>query len=126
MADDPEFETFLRQFRPRRPAPLPRPHPRRVPHPWILAAAAALVLAVGVWQWTPGPGNGPDRAASPAPTSTTPSLTALNAAMRAGTHESVLDDVSFRVLPNPARPGGALRVLGDVTRDGPPRARRTR
>ena len=117
MLDDPQLEAFLKQFRPRRPAPLPLSAKRPAYSRWMLAAAATVVLAVGVWRWAPRP----DRIAEPLPSVRSGpivfSLTTLNAAVRGGTHESLLDELDARLLPDPTRPGGALRVLADVTRD---------
>ena len=41
----------------------------------------------------------------------------MHLALGAGNYESLLDRVSARALPDPSRPGGALRVLGNVGRD---------
>ena len=117
MADDPQLEAFLRQFRPRRPAPLPQPAKRPAHSRWMLAAAATVLLAVGVWRWAPWH----DRTSAPTPAASSgriaPTLSAFHAAVRGGTHESVLDEMDARLLPDPTRPGGALRVLADVSRD---------
>lgn len=112
MTDDRRIEAFLRQFRPSPPAPLPLPVRRPVGGRWLLGAAAAATVALGVWQW----------AAEPVPADTSPAwsealtLSAASAAVRQGTHEDLLH-ASAGLLPDPSRPGRALRVLGDVSRD---------
>ena len=113
MFEDRELETFLRQVRPRPPRPLGRVRRRR-PSPWLALAAAVLaVAALGIWR---------GRAPRPAPQlgfarPTRPTVGELNAALRAGTLEQVLDRMAPAVLPDPTESGGALRVLGDVARD---------
>ena len=115
MSEDPELESFLRQFRPRPPGPLvARPGRASPGGRSLLAAAAALVLAAGgavVGRLTERrPPRGTDVARSA-------TVGGLGAAVRAGTYESALDEMAERVLPDPARPGGALAVLADVGRD---------
>jgi hypothetical protein len=46
-----------------------------------------------------------------------PTMGALQAALRAGSYEAALDEMDARLLPDPARPGGALQVLADMRRD---------
>jgi hypothetical protein len=109
--DDPQIETFLRQFKPRPPAPLGLGHRNASPVWWGLAAAA--VIAATFWVTRP-------RRDGPAPTEAVvmrearprPTLGELSAAWRRGDHEDVLREMDGRMLPDPARPGGALRELG--------------
>jgi hypothetical protein len=117
MSDDPELEAFLKQFQPRPPAPLERP-PSRGVGPWRFVALAAglmaVVLMLTLWR-LPNPGrpeSGKSAIDVPLPT-----LAVLGAALRAGQYEAVLDQMNARALPNPLRPGSALRELGDVNRD---------
>ncbi len=53
MSDDPELEAFLKQFRPRPPAPLQSP-PSRGVRPWRFVAVAAglvaMVLVLTLWR----------------------------------------------------------------------------
>jgi hypothetical protein len=117
MSDDPELEAFLKQFRPRSPAPL-----RRLPRPmgrsWrfvavaggLLAVAAALILARK-------PDSGPTRSRKSGSGVPLPTVAVLGAALRAGQYEAVLDHMNARLLPNPRRPGSALSELGDFNRD---------
>ena len=115
MSDDPQLEAFLRQFRPRRPAPLPRLGRRPAYFRRMLVAAAAVVAAVGVWRWTPRPDSISELLPSASRGPTVVTLVGINAAVRGGTHESVLDEMDARVLPDPTCPGGALRALADVS-----------
>ena len=111
-AEDPELEVFLRQFRPVAPPPLPRPPAtpvRRVGLGFAGLAAAASVVALLM---TPARPPMP-RGLPPA----RPDIAALNAALRGGRYEIALDAWADRVLPDPAREGGALRMLGDLAAD---------
>ena len=110
MSDDLELETFLRQFRPVAPPPLRRPRTTR--RGWVPAAiAASVVLALVAVR----PPVRPRQGAPEEPPRAT--LGALGQAVRAETYESALDALDARVLPDPAREGGALRALADVSRD---------
>jgi hypothetical protein len=110
MSDDLELETFLRQFRPVAPPPLRRP--RTAGRWWVPAAiAASVVLALFAIR----PPARPPQAVPEGPPRAT--LGALGHAVRAGTYESALDALDARVLPDPAREGGTLRALADVSRD---------
>jgi hypothetical protein len=116
MSDDPELEAFLKQFRPRPPAPLRRPSGHGLP-PWrfIALAAGLLGVAVALYQERKPGGEPPMRNSTlgvPLPT-----VGVLGAALRSGRYEAVLDEMSSRALPNPLRPGGALSGLGDINRD---------
>ena len=110
MPNDNEIETFLRRFKPSAPRPLPRPRPVR---PWFLlpAVAAAAVVTVSLaWRL----GVSPNRSSGEptvAQSQMAPTVGALNAALRAGTLDSLLDEMEHRTLPDPRRPGGALEVL---------------
>jgi hypothetical protein len=113
MSDDPELETFLRQFRPTPPGPLRRPRRRGLP-PWRFVALVAAVLVV-VFAVTPG-----RRAPTPAKVAGArglPTLAVLEGALRNGGYEVLLDQLDGHVLPDPVRPGSALSHLGDVSRD---------
>jgi hypothetical protein len=112
MSDDPELESFLRQFRPLPPGPLARPSGRR--GRWWLGAAAAVILAAAgaiVGRLTE---HRPPRQADRPPAVT---VGAFSASLRTGSYEAALDEMDARVLPDPGRPGGALAVLADVRRD---------
>jgi hypothetical protein len=113
MDDDPELEAYLRQFRPLTPLPLVRPSRRR----WIaVGGALAASIAVLVFAWrTAGPR--PREGAKTASWSERPSMGTFARAVRAGGLDIALDAWDERVLPNPQRDGGALRVLADVGRD---------
>jgi hypothetical protein len=112
VSEDPQLEAFVRQFRPRPPAPLgARRARRRSGWPALLASAAAVAIALGGVLLTP---RTPKTAASAPPR---PTLGVLNAALRAGNYEAALDEMDARLLPDPARPGGALAMLADVKRD---------
>jgi hypothetical protein len=115
MSDDTEMETFLRQFQPRAPGPLRPARPPRT-RLWLATAtvAAALVLAPFWWLMT---GRRAPPALIVADHPLTPTRALLAAAMRVGNHEAVLDQLDAAVLPDPTREGGALRVLGDASRD---------
>lgn len=116
---DRDLEAFLRRFRPRRPAPLRRlPAVRRAPAVVLWVAAAAVAVAIGAVIAGRGP---PPPAAVALSAPPRPTLGALNAALRAGRYEAALDEMDARLLPDPARPGGALAVLADVSRDRSPR-----
>lgn len=113
MSDDKRIEAFLRQFRPRPPAPLPLPVRRPRGLHWLVGAAAAATVAFGVWRWAAGP-----EPVDPSPRRPEVlTLATASAAVRQGNHEDVLDASTAALLPDPSRPGRALRVLGDVTRD---------
>ena len=111
MSNHSEIETFLRRFRPRPPAPLPTPAQSGARRWSFLALAAAMVAAFALvaWRFTVAPQPGPQPAA--AAQRLQPTLGALNAALRAGNLDSVLDDMGQQTLPDPCRPGGALEVL---------------
>ena len=109
MTGDRELEAFLRRFRPLPPAPLGRPRERRRSGgAMLLASAAAAAIALGGLILERAPRDAPP----PRPT-----LGALNAALRAGSPEAALDAIDARLLPDPARPGGALAAAADVKRD---------
>ncbi len=111
MSSDPEIETFLRRFKPRAPAPLPSPAetPGRVWRSLAVAAACAAVTVLVAWRLTDSPRLSP-RAAEQA-SRVRPTLGVLNAALRAGNLDAVLDELGKKTLPDPSRPGGALEAL---------------
>jgi len=111
MSDDLELETFLRQFRPVAPPPLRRPRTTR--RGWVPAAIAASVV-LALFAVRPSVRT-PKAVVEEPPRRAT--LGAFGQAVRAGTYESALDALDARVLPDPAREGGALRPLADVSRD---------
>jgi hypothetical protein len=117
MPEDPELESFLRQFRPRSPAPWPKRRLRQNARHWLLPAAAALVAATAVWQWAPGSRVTPHPSPAPGQPGAGTTLGVAHLALNPGSPESVLDEINLRALPDPTRPGGALRVLGNVSRD---------
>ena len=113
MSDDPELETFLRQFRPRPPSPLRR---RRSVRPWWALAAAAGLMILAWWGRSSQPAEPlPARPVSSQPLPAT--LGAFRAAVRSGTYEAALDHLDVVLLPDPTRQGGALQSLADVNRD---------
>jgi hypothetical protein len=117
MSDDPELEAFLKQFRPRRPAPLQSP-PSSGVRPWrFVAVAAGLLALVLVFILEPRPGARPPRSGESTSGVPLPTVAVLGAALRAGRYEAVLDQTNARLLPNPLRPGSALSELGDINRD---------
>jgi hypothetical protein len=115
MSSDSELETFLRRFKPRAPAPLPRPRrsPSRTWSYFAAAAASAALILLLAWRLILSPQFSPR--APEAAHGARPTLGALNAALRAGNLDSVLDEMGKHTLPDPSRPGGALEALA---RDG--------
>jgi hypothetical protein len=79
----------------------------------VWASAAAVAVAIGALLAGHAP-PAPPAAWSEPPR---PTLGVLNAAVRAGTYEAALDEMDARLLPDPARPGGALAALADVKGD---------
>ncbi|HEX6739258.1 MAG TPA: hypothetical protein VF310_13350 [Vicinamibacteria bacterium] len=118
LADDPALEAFLRRFEPRRPPPLRAPavRPPRARPVAVWIAAAAVAVAVGAMLAVRGPPRTPSIAVQIHPPPR-PTVGALHAALRAGSYEAALDEMDARLLPDPARPGGALAGLADVRRD---------
>lgn len=115
MSDDPELETFLRQFRPRPPVPLSRPRRRSV-RLWWLVTAAAMLITITWWERSPqSPRLLPAQVVSSHPRRAT--LGAFRVSVRSGTYEALLDDLDVVLLPDPTRQGGALQSLADVSRD---------
>ena len=112
MSDDPELETFLKQFRPRPPAPLRR---RRSVRPWWALAAAAGLMILAWWGRSQPAPPVPAHAVSSQPLPAT--LGAFRAAVRSGTYEGALEQLDVVLLPDPTLQGGALQVLADVNRD---------
>jgi hypothetical protein len=102
--EDPELETFLRQFRPVVPAPRGRRPARRWPWAAVAAVLAALATLPAVVR----------REHPAAPPLIRPTLGVLRAAMRSGDYDRVLDELDARVLPDPTAEGRALRALADV------------
>jgi hypothetical protein len=115
MSNDSEIETFLRRFEPRAPAPLPSSvrRPARTWRFYALAAASAAAIVLLAWHLAVPP---PFSSRAPGITQRLrPTLGTLNAALRAGNLDSVLDEMGKQTLPDPSRPGGALEALA---RDG--------
>jgi hypothetical protein len=114
MSDDPELEAFLRSFRPRAPAPLPIAG-RQSTSAWWWVAAVVFLAALGLLPWPRRPPIAPTKAAVELPVPLT--VGGLGGALRRGNLEATLDAMDASVLPDPRRPGGALAVLGDISRD---------
>jgi hypothetical protein len=114
---DPALEAFLRRFQPRRPPPRGRARVRPPLRPAVLwTAAAAVAVAIGAMFASRGPPSPPPVAVQVHPPPR-PTVGALHAALRGGSYEAALDEMDARLLPDPARPGGALAGLADVRRD---------
>jgi hypothetical protein len=113
--DDPQIETFLRQFKPRPPVAL-RLGRRNVSPVWWGLAAAAVIAAV-VWSsWTPRHGPASTKAVVTREARPRATLGEVSAACRRGNYEEVLNEMDSRILPDPTRPGGALRELATLDR----------
>ena len=110
MPSDTEIETFLRRFKPSAPGPLAKPRPA---HPWlVLAAVAAAAVAIVSLAWRLGlPPSRSSGERTVAQSQLEPTVGILNAALRAGNLDSVLDEMERRTMPDPRRQGGALEVL---------------
>ncbi len=120
MSDDHEFETFLRRFEPQAPSPLPTPRGASGRRRWAWAAAA-LVLVAGWAEWRHLSGAVRTSTVLPAPRTVTsesrprPTMGELSVLLRRGDEAKLAGDLENRVLPDPRRPGGALRVLSAET-----------
>lgn len=110
MPNDAEIETFLRRFKPSAPGPLAKPSPA---HPWlVLAAVATAAVAIVSLSWRLGlPPSRSSGERTLAQSQLEPTVGILNAALRAGNLDSVLDEMERRTMPDPRRQGGALEVL---------------
>ena len=110
--EDEELEAFLRRFEPRAPSPLPRRGSRRA---WWALAAASLVagaLWVGWPAGAPVPKPAAITPALPAPeTRSRPTMAELSVVLRPGGSTRAMDRLEGRVLADPRRHGGALRVM---------------
>jgi hypothetical protein len=112
MSNDSEIETFLRRFRPKAPAPLAAPPLRhsRVRPFLVLTAVAAIVIVSLAWRLVMSTAHSPRKSAVTQP-HMKPTVGAFNAAIRAGNLDTVLGEMESRILPDPLRPGGALKAL---------------
>jgi hypothetical protein len=115
MSTDEKFESFLRQFRPRAPAPLSREAPRRRTM-WMAAAAVGLLAVGGVtWLATKGGLSPRHDVTVPQPVDSS-ALTAGRLLRQTGFDEEALDSAlsagSSLVLPDVERSESALRALG--------------
>ena len=121
--DDRKFESFLRDFEPRRPRPLPAAERSRRSWP-SLAAAASLILVLGAaWLWVVIRHNGTSKKVSnPAATNISgaatirhPSMSTLaltRAALdNSSEFEKEMDSRAQRDLPAFNRKESMLRVL---------------
>jgi hypothetical protein len=108
---DEQFESFLREFQPRRPRALPVANPTKSVGIPRLAAAAALLVAIGVSFWSLS-----RKPSVPMVTDTESSNLSPAALMRLALEDparldAVLDSSARRELPRFDSKDSALRVL---------------
>ncbi len=125
LPEDPQFEHYLKQFRPRDAAPLPRAKPRRsrarVAFLGSLAALAAAVVLAALFLHRGAPHIEPPRETTVASVPQQPAappltLGSANAMLAESTSvKATLNRMAFRPPPPPLMPGqrSALAVLSE-------------
>jgi hypothetical protein len=122
--DDSKFESYLREFEPRRPQPLEQPVLARTVWPRRLAAAAAIAIGLGTLQWADRKGREQDTARSSQGTPFQPSVkTGASQLLLLPMTRLALEDperfdtelvkASRTTLPNFRQSDGILRVLAE-------------
>jgi hypothetical protein len=112
--ENEDLELFLRQFEPRAPAPLPAGGARRA---WWALAAAALVAGALWIGWpaasirAPAPSIPKPAVAPAAETRSRPTMAEMSVVLRPAGCTKAMAQLERRVLADPRRRGGALRVM---------------
>ena len=104
--DDRDFESRLREFRPRRPATIPDERLQLLRGPIWIGVAAVLAAAMLITVRMQRPSRPP----------LAPTLGALTAIAleRPGDLDAALTEISRTSLPDVTRPGGALQPLSKL------------
>jgi len=105
MAEFDDFESRLREFRPRRPAAIPDERLQRLRGPIWLGVAAGIAATMFIALWL----QKPARPAQEPPAVTIGALNAL--ADRPEALDAALTRISRTTLPDVTLAGGALREL---------------
>lgn len=106
MAEKDDFESRLREFRPRRPAMIPDARLQLLRGPIWIAVAATLAAAMLIVAWLRSP-------STPSAAPTLGTLTAV-AAEHPDDLDAVLTEISRTSLPDVTRPGGVLQLLSKL------------
>lgn len=107
-----DFESRLREFRPRRPAAIPDTRLQLLRGPIWIAVAAGMAAVMLIAAWLKAPAT-PQTAAEPSTSFTLGALTTM-AVERPEEFDAALTRLSRTSLPDVTEAGGALRQLAVI------------